>query len=293
MSTDAGNVGFAPDLVITKKRQLTGGATFMDRLRGNNIALLSSGTAAESTVTSVGVQFNSDTNVGVDINGGAGTSSWTACCFKRAPGFMDVVCYSGTGAVLNVTHNLGVVPEMIIIKGRDIAYLWQVYHKDAGTQSYPAQYGIVSLNTTDAYGTATGYWNTTTPTSSTFTLGASIFANTSAKQYVAYLFATLAGISKVGSYTGNGSSQTINCGFAAGARFILIKRTDAAGDWYVWNTAIGIVAGNDSHISLNTTNSQVIGDDSIDPDNTGFIVNQVAATNINVTSATYIFLAIA
>ena len=100
-------------------------------------------------------------------------------------------------------------------------------------------------------------------------------------------------MSKVGSYTGNGSSQTINCGFTSGARFILIKRTDSTGDWYVWDTERGIVAGNDPHLSLNTTAAEVTTDDSIDPDNSGFIVNQVSATNINVSSATYIFYAIA
>jgi len=117
--------------------------------------------------------------------------------------------------------------------------------------------------------------------------------NGSGKTYIAYLFATLAGNSKVGSYTGNGSSQTINCGFSAGARFILIKRTNAAGDWYVWDSVRGIVAGNDPHLSLNTTAAQVTNDDSIDPANAGFIVNQVSATNINVSSATYVFYAIA
>ena len=73
----------------------------------------------------------------------------------------------------------------------------------------------------------------------------------------------------------------------------MIKRTDSTGDWYVWDSARGIVAGNDSHLSLNTTAAEVTTDDSVDTDNTGFIVNQLAATNINVSSATYIYLAIA
>ena len=107
-----------------------------------------------------------------------------------------------------------------------------------------------------------------------------------------YLFATLAGISKVGSYTGNGTSQTINCGFSTGARFILIKRTDATGDWYVWDSVRGIVAANDPHLSLNTAAAEVTTDDSVDPDASGFIVNQNTATNINVNSGQYIFLAI-
>ena len=114
-----------------------------------------------------------------------------------------------------------------------------------------------------------------------------------AATYVTYLFATLPGVSKVGSYTGNGGTQTINCGFTTGSRFVLIKRTDSTGDWFVWDSTRGIVASNDPHLSLNTTAAEVTTDDSIDPDNSGFIVNQVAATNINVTSATYIFLSFA
>lgn len=93
------------------------------------------------------------------------------------------------------------------------------------------------------------------------------------------------------TYTGNGGSQTINCGFTTGARFILIKRTDSTGDWFVFDTVRGIVAGNDPHLSINKTAAEVTTDDSIDPDTAGFIVNQVAATNLNATSATYIYLA--
>ena len=74
---------------------------------------------------------------------------------------------------------------------------------------------------------------------------------------------------------------------------MLIKRTDATGSWLVWDSARGIVAGNDPYLALNNTNAEVTTNDSVDTDNTGFIVNQVAASNINVNAATYIFLAIA
>ena len=75
----------------------------------------------------------------------------------------------------------------------------------------------------------------------------------------------------------------------------MIKRygTSTTGDWYVWDSARGIVAGNDPHLSLNTTAAEVTTDDSVDADTSGFIVNQDAATNVNVNSASYIFLAIA
>jgi hypothetical protein len=100
-------------------------------------------------------------------------------------------------------------------------------------------------------------------------------------------------VSKVGSYTGTGALQTVNCAFTTGARFVLIKRTDSTGDWYVWDSARGIVAGNDPYLALNSIAAEVTTNDSVDTDNTGFIVNQVAASNINVNGGTYIFAAFA
>jgi hypothetical protein len=218
-------------------------------------------------------------------NSGGLSSSWAASLFKRAPGFFDVVCYAGTGATQNITHNLGVAPELMIIKPRDLTNGWSVY-----AAPLTADYRL-TLQTTDSI--SSGVWGNTTPTASVFTVTGGLAASGSGYKYVAYLFATLAGVSKVGSYTGNGSSQTINCGFAGGARFVLIKRTDSTGDWFVWDTARGIVSGNDPYLRLNSTAAEVTTNDSVDPDNSGFIVNQLAATNINVNAATYIYLAIA
>ena len=217
-----------------------------------------------------------------------------AYMWKRAKGYFDVVAYSGNGtAGRTLTHSLGVVPEMIWTKNRTTnGTHWAVYHKGYNGGSSPQNY-YTTLNNASGEATDSDLWNNTAPSSTLFTVGANEKVNTNSANFIGYLFATLAGISKVGSYTGNGSSQTINCGFSAGARFILIKRTDASGDWYVWDTTRGIVAGNDPHLSLNTASAEVTSDDSIDPANSGFIVNQVSATNINVSSGTYIFYAIA
>jgi hypothetical protein len=278
------NNSFSVDTVIEKNRN--GSLTYVaDRLRGGDKALYADLTNAETAggpayFDSPGGKFRA-TFVG-------GPSPpvvyWN---FGRAPGFLDVVCYTGTGSATTFSHNLGVVPEMMIVKRRNGAADWWVYDAATGNTKYQV------LNSTATPTTSSTAWNNTTPTSSVFSVGTGTPVNASASTYVAYLFATVAGVSKVGAYTGNGSSQTINCGFATGARFVLIKRTDSTGDWYVWDTARGIVAANDPHLSLNTTAAEVTTDDSVDPDNTGFIVNQVAATNINVTSATYIYLAIA
>jgi hypothetical protein len=264
-----------------------------DRLRGIGFApsftttphLTTTSTDAETTSSSY-LAFKGN---GMDVTKSDGWGTGYSAVFynfKRAPGFFDIVCWTGNGGFQDVIHSLGVIPELLIYRSRTIASDWNVVAKAS------TGYGGTKLNLTLALSfsfteTASSLHLTDTTFNPTY-----MFGNTSSPA-VAYLFATLAGVSKVGSYTGNGSSQTINCGFAAGARFILIKRIDAAGDWYVWDTVRGIVGGNDPHLSLNTPPAAEATDDSIDPDNSGFIVNQLAATNINVTSAPYIFLAIA
>lgn len=216
----------------------------------------------------------------------------SAYAFKRAPGFFDVVCYTGNGSSSqSVSHNLGVAPELMILKTRGTTSAWFV--------AYPAinQTFVLALNTTGYHSNGSYTYSVYFPdgvSATAFTVGNG-FTNISesGNSCVAYLFASLPGISKIGAYTGNGTTQTINCGFAAGARFVLIKRLNAAGDWYVWDTARGIVAAEDPHLSLNSTAAEITTDDSVDPVSSGFAVNQLAATNINVSSATYLYLAIA
>lgn len=287
--------GFPVDLSIAKTRTLTYGSLVTDRLRGfvgntspNPPTLVTSSTDAETTATYSPASYafdNTGYKDGPELNGGYPTAYWN---FRRAPSFFDEVCYTGTGvAGRTVSHNLGVAPELMIVKNRSSAVEWRVYNSSVGAGAW------LVLNTSDAPVSGNITWNTTAPTASVFTVGGSSAVNGSGSNYVAYLFASCPGVSKVGSYTGNGSSQTINCGFAAGARFVMIKRTDSTGDWYVWDTARGIVSGNDPHLSLNTTAAEVTTDDSVDTDSSGFVVNQVAATNINVNAATYLYMAVA
>ena len=228
-----------------------------------------------------------DSNIGYHV--GSQGPLYIANMWKRAKGFMDVVAYFGTGSARTVPHSLSVVPEMIWVKKRSASKHWSVYHKDLTST---AQW--LSLNLPQGDASNSNFWNNGVDhTSTTFSIHTTGYVNSAASTYIAYLFATLAGISKVGSFVGNGSSQTISCGFSAGSRYILIKRTDTTGDWYVWDSVRGIVSGNDPYLSLNTTSAQVTNDDSVDPHNSGFIVNQVSASNINVSSGTYIFYAIA
>ena len=284
--------GQITDFVITKQRSSTQTWAWTDRLRGATLEISSADTSAESTKSNDIIGF--DSMVGFNFGyGSAGLINTSASpyvdnLFKRASGFFDVVCWIGTSAVQTVSHNLTVAPELIIAADRTIGQVKPV----GGTVIPNTNYLI--LGTTAASSSANNVWNNTSPTATNFTVNNVVsWINNAGDNNVAYLFASCPGVSKVGSYTGNGTTQAIACGFAGGARFVLIKRTDATGDWYVWDSARGIVAGNEQHLSLNTAVAEVTTDNSVDPDSSGFIVNQVAATNINVTSATYIFLAIA
>jgi hypothetical protein len=285
-------VGFAPDLVITKSKGSPSKGAFFDRLRGPSKFIVINTSAAEGTDSTAVTEFLQDgVSLGADQTNFIANwegQNWHKWFFKRAPSFFDEVCYTGTGSATTVAHNLGVAPELMIVKRRSGVEDWAVYAASAGNT------GAFLLNDGGVLSSpSAGYWNNTTPTSSVFSVGTFSSTNLSASTYVAHLFATCPGVSKVGSYTGNGSSQTIGCGFTGGARFVLIKRTDSFGDWYVWDTVRGIVSGNDPYLRLNSTAAQVTTNDSVDPASTGFIVNQLDATNINVTSASYIFLAIA
>jgi len=286
--------GFPADLQITNNTDSTanGSKAVFDRLRGGGRRdLLTNTTAPETNGPSYNQNFNKYQNI-IESIGSSGYTSvsgkpYISYAFKRAKGFMDCVAYNGTGANRTVAHSLGVVPEMIWVKCRSTGYGWHVYSEALGNTKY------LKLADGDGTSTASTSWNNTSPTASVFTVGTGAEVNTNTATYVAYLFASVAGISKVGSYTGNGTTQFVDCGFSAGARFVLIKRTDATGDWYVFDTVRGITTGDDPHLSLNTTAPEVTNDNVLHPYSAGFAALQYSNTNINVSTATYIFYAIA
>ncbi len=224
------------------------------------------------------------------LNAGLFTADSAFHLFKRAPGFMDVVCFtSANTSTQTVSHSLGAVPEFFVVKKRDSTSDWQSYHASLGNTKY------VKWNNDSEELTSSARWNNTTPTATQFTLG-SEFQNSN--DYVALLFATLSGISKVGSYTGTGNNIDVDCGFTAGARFVVIKRSDSnlagsTGDWYVYDTARGIASGNDPYLFWNETAAEVTNTDYIDPLTSGFTVTSSAPVGLNASGGTYIFLAIA
>jgi len=167
---------------------------------------------------------------------------------------------------------------------------WGVYSKDRPS----ADYNLILNSTTGWYNAGTdGWFGTGTLSATLFPAGnaSANFGNLSGGTYVTYLFATCAGVSKVGSYTGTGSTQTIACGFAAGARFVLIKRTDSTGDWWVWDTSRGMVSGTDPRLGLNIAAGESTGN-WVFTTTGGFEIVTTDAS-VNASGGTYIFLAIA
>jgi hypothetical protein len=220
----------------------------------------------------------------------SGTNNHVSYGLVRAPGFFDIVCYTGDGTgARTLTHNLGVTPELWINRCRSNSGSWFVGGGALGS----ATADRLALESTAAKATSAGTWQT--PTATTYGFGSSIPGefNTSARTYVTYLFATVAGVSKVGSYTGTGTTNQINCGFTGGARFVMIKRTDSTGDWYVWDTARGIIAGNDPYLLLNSLAAEVTGTDYVDTYSLGFEISSTAPAAINANGGSFIFLAIA
>jgi len=271
--------GFPVDVAYSKNVAGTAVNFFGSRLQGANY-LRTNDTTAETANTDFKYDYNNGWNS--EPTQGASTLSYM---FKRAPGFMDVVATPQTAAGYGtVTHNLGVAPEFIILKGRDYTESWRCYHAALGRGA------TIQLNVPDAQYLGADYWGAADPTATEF---GAYWAYFSSPNYIAYLFATLDGVSKVGSYTGTGADLNVDCGFSAGARFILIKRTDSTGDWYVWDSVRGIVSGNDPYLLLNTTAAQVTNTDYIDPLSSGFTVTSSAPAALNASGGSYIFLAIA
>jgi hypothetical protein len=283
-------VGFAPDSVIIRaSRNQTNHTNWFDKLRGVTASSLQTNQSSAEIGSLLGVtSYNMD---GINLDSWIGSNS-NACInyfMRRAPGFFDIVAYTASGAnysLKTVEHGLGVVPEMQIVKSRtaDGYGYWIVGHKDIGATS-----NLVLQNT--GAKTANVFFGNSYPTSTQLQVQYEL--NTSGNNYIAYLFASIPNVSKVGSYTGNGTSQTINCGFSSGARFVLSKAVSTTGNWNIGDSTRGITAGSDPYLCLNTTAAEVTTDDWLDNESSGFIVNETSGAHANTNGVQYVFLAIA
>lgn len=279
--------GFPVDLVFSLDRPFNGNNFSADRLTAAVYAYNYGANPGEvDTNTGQGVSLTNNTGFGLGTGPMFNTNaiSYVYWAFQRSPSVFDAVAYTGTGSNSTQTHNLGVPPELIIVHSRSGLDGQLVYAAPLGNTKY------LVTRSTNGEAVLTTAWNSTSPTSTQFSIGTSSTVNASGTTYVAYLFASCPGVSKIGSYSGTGATQTIDCGFTGGARFVLIKRTDTTGAWYIWDTARGMVAGTDPYLLLNSSAAEV-NTNSVYTTTGGFQIVSTAA-DINASGGTYLYWAV-
>jgi len=319
-------VGFQPDLIWVKSRN-NGGTwsdhSLTDSVRGNNLSLSSNTTGATINVatdfgnggiggpaadgftivsgsagSTANLNSSGDTYVawnwkangsGVSNTDGSITSTVSA---NTTSGF-SIVSYTGTNsATETIGHGLNQAPDMIIVKSRDSADFWPVYHKDTNTDG--GENYLMRLNTTDARLNSNVYWNDTAPTSTVFTVGTSSALNNT-DDFIAYCFHSVDGFSKLGSYTGNGSSDGpfVYTGFRPA--FVMVKRTDGGtNNWVIYDKERDPYNYVDSRLFPNTSGSESGGGASYSYDflSNGFKVRSIGSEH-NLDGGTYIYMAFA
>jgi hypothetical protein len=175
---------------------------------------------------------------------------------------------------------------MIILKNRDRAIYWLVYTATTGINNF------LRLNTTDASTASTGIWGTSAPTSTVFGGAGTDTGNgyVSGEKIVAYCFAEIAGYSKFGSYTGNGSTDGPFVFTGMRPAYVMIKRTDSTSDWYIWDTKRDTYNVVTNTLLADTSGAETSAT-SIDDLSNGFKCR--SATVVNASGGTYIYMAFA
>ena len=288
-------------LLWDKTRNLGGDNLLTDSVRGISKYLVSNSTGAEGTdvnyVTAFGTNsytvgssdWPTDRTV-VDwmwaANGSGSTNtsgSITSTVSANTTSGFSVVTYTGNGTGgATVGHGLGATPSMVIIKNRGAAgYNWPVYHS-----SIPSGY-IALLNTTDAQFAFAAF--PSNPSSSVLTIGSWAGVNASTNTYVAYCFAEVAGYSKFGSYTGNGSADGAFIYLGFRPRFVMVKQTNAAGNWLIWDTSRSTYNQMQDYLSPNNSSAELNNVlVSIDALSNGFKC-RTSDNDINGSGDTYIY----
>ena len=274
--------GFPVDFALEKKTSATSNWEASGRLIQEKY-LLTNSTNAEATFD----KLTFDDNTGWNTHSGY-DSVWQSFMWKRGAGF-DIVNYAGGGAGTTELHSLNAVPEMIWVKCRSSAHDWAVYHKGLNGGTNPEQKYLM-LNSSAAEVDNSNRWNDTAPTATTFTVGGNDSVGNSGDNYIAMLFASVDGISKVGSFVGSDSDQTITLGFQP--RFLIVKAYNQAYSWLQLDTTRGWAtsSGNNSkYLFLELNWDQ----DNIDVGyltSTGFVAKG-GSGNINESGASYIYYA--
>jgi hypothetical protein len=298
-------VGFQPDWVWIKGRTTAYNNTLFDSVRGATKRIYSNGTDAESTQTATLTSFDSDGfSLGNNASVNSATSTFvtwnwlasnttasntdgsiTSTVSANTTSGFSIVSYTGTGSNATVGHGLGAVPKMIIVKNRDSAQQWQVYHIATGNTKSS------QLSGSGVPDTASTYWNDTSPTSTVFSIGTGTPTNGSTNNIIAYCFAEVKGFSKFGSYVGNGNADGsfIYTGFKPA--FVIFKNTTNTNNWSIRDNKRDSFNAGDSNLFANLSDAESSSND-IDFLSNGFKLRN-AGGNWNTSGNTYIYHAFA
>ena len=245
--------------------------------------------ALTTNITTALTSFNTDgfsTGNWNNINGNGDTM--VAWSFKKEPKFFTVLNYTGDGTnPRTVSHDLGAEVGMMIVKNTSLSSTsWRIYHRSTGATK------VGFWPTTDSINTSSSYWADTEPTSTEFTVANNNDVNRIGDNYLALLFAH-DDVIQCGSYTGTGSAgNAVDVGFQP--QWLLIKQTNGANDWFIWDAKRGsdsLNTGNDATLIPNKTNAEATGADYLDFTSTGFTLNLTGGAT-NGSGSTYIYMAI-
>jgi len=248
-----------------------------DTVRGANNILFSDTAAGQDTATSnrltafdadgftlgngVAVNANGNAHVAWNWKAGGSASSNTngtitsSVSANPSAGF-SIVSYAGSGSAGTVGHGLSQIPDMIITKDRDGAFQWITWHKDL-TNAFASDGAYVYLNTTNAQGTVSVWYDGTGISSSVYAWrSGNENVNQSGDNYISYCFHSVDGYSKVGSFLANGAADNafIHLGFRAA--MVIFKRSDSTGNWTIWDNERNTSNAVDKYLFANSSNAE-------------------------------------
>lgn len=237
---DIGGLEFQPDLVLIKQRHdsNTNPWVLNDSVRGVNTPLAPDDPAAEGSTTYEFPAFNVD---GFQIGATDGVAnidlkSYIAYCLKMGPEYgFDIQTYEGTGVAQNIAHDLGAEVEMMIIKNRDNSGSWAFYHRQLGYSVDPEN-DYLRVDTNNGTTEDLTVWDATNPDDSVFRVGTSSHVNTNNENYIAYLFRSILGFSRVYAYWGNGNADGFFFGVGFHPKFIIQKTIASSVGWTVFDS---------------------------------------------------------
>jgi len=320
ITNDANAGDFKPDWLWIKNRSSTNGHALVDSTRGATKVIRSQATNAEETESN-GIQafetdgFQIGTSGLVNTNGnnyvawqwkanGGTTSSNSSGDITSTNQILTtsgfgILTYTGFGeAVKTLGHNLGSIPDMMIFKSRSSSGGWFVYHKDVGNGKY------LNLHSSDAATTDSNFFNNTTPTSSLITLGTSSAANGASVTYVCYLFKSIQGYSKIGSYKANGNvdGPFVYTGFKPA--WVMFKQTNSSdtAHWFIYDSTrsptnvigdVGLAPNLSNAEGLGSTWNPNTSNSVVDFVSNGFKIRTTATSGFNINGNTMIYMAFA